>query len=223
MQLSDMQTLVSQRLNEAGAPVFYPATESANALNEADRLFTLSTLALETTVSWTPAATFTHMLPAFGDWIAPLRITNASGQKVRPCRIRDLWALDANWTLSATPITRYAAMGADLIAVYGQNATTLNVTYAKAPAGMVNPTDAPATPPEYHPIYISYAIWRLRQVEGIEVLKSVIPLLEEFLAGAAEYAAFMRARNIGSGYDTLPPEFALRDRSRSHVMDEAKS
>lgn len=218
MQLSAMQALITQRLNEAAAPTYYPATETAAALNEADRLFCLSTLALETTASWTPGATFTHMLSVFPDWIVPLRITNPAGQKVRPCRIRDLWALDSNWTNTFGPITRYAALGMDLVALYAQAGGSLNVTYAKAPAAMVNPADTPATPPEYHPAYVSYAIYRLRQVEGIEVLRGVLPLLDEFQEAAAEYAAFMRARNIGAGYDALPPEFALGDRSRKRVM-----
>ena len=217
MQLAQMQTLVSQRLNEAGVPIFYPASESANALNEADRYFCLSTLALETTAPWNPVATFTHMLTVFPDWIVPLRISTASGAKVRPCRIRDLWALDANWPNSPNPITRYAALGADLVAVYGQP-TSLTVTYAHAPVTMVNPTDTPATPAEYHQNYVSYAIYRLRQVEGIEVLKSTMPLFDEFMEAVSEYADQMRTRNMGAGYDALPPEFALRDKSRSKVM-----
>jgi hypothetical protein len=212
MQLSDMGALVSQRLNEAAAPTFYPALEITAALNEADRLFCLMTLALEKTANWTPAGTFTHMLTVFPDWIVPLRIA-ASGVKVRPARFADLWALDSAWPTSGGLVTRYVAAGADLIAIYQQAAVTLAVTYARAPVTMVNPTDTPETPPEYAPAYVSYAIYRLRQVEGGEPFKAVLPLLTEFLDASAEYAAFMRARNVGSGYDTLPLEYKLWDRS----------
>jgi hypothetical protein len=207
-----MVTLVGQRLNEL-TPTYYPASEIIAALNESDRLFCLMTLALEVTAPWTPAATFTHMLTVFADWIVPLRIATAAGVKVRPARFADLWALDPGWPASAGPVLRYAAAGADLVAIYQQDGETLNVTYARAPVTMVNDADVPESPAEYHPLYISYAIYRLRQVEGGEPFKAALPLLEEFLAGAAEYAAFMRARNLGSGYDVLPMEMTLADRS----------
>ena len=207
-----MVTLVGQRLNEL-TPVFYPALEITAALNEADRLFTFLTLALETTAPWTPAATFTHMLTVFADWIVPLRIGTSAGTKVRPARFADLWALDPGWPSSPGPAAHYAAAGADLIAIYQQDGETLSVTYARAPVTMVNPTDTPETPDEYHPMYLSYAIYRLRQVEGGEPFKAALPLLGEYLDAAGEYAGYMRARNIGSGYDTLPMEFALWDRS----------
>jgi len=139
-------------------------------------------------------------------------MTTMAGQKVRPCRIQDLWALDAAWPFSGGPTVRYASLGVDLIAVY-QQTSQVTVTYAQSPAVMALPTDTPATPPEYHPVYVSYAIYRLRQVEGAAVLAGVFPLLHEFLDAAGEYAGFMRARHIGAGYDTLPPEFSLWDRS----------
>lgn len=208
-----MVALVSQRLNEAAAPTFYPALEITAALNEADRLFCLMTLALETTANWTVASTFTHMLTVFPDWIVPLRISTSTGTKVRPARFADLWALDSGWPTSAGPVTRYVAAGADLIAIHQKANVTLPVTYARAPVTMVADADTPETPPEYHPTYVSYAIYRLRQVEGGEPFKAALPLLAEFLDAAAEYAAFMRARNVGSGYDTLPLEFKLWDRS----------
>jgi hypothetical protein len=214
MTLSQMQALCSQRLNEAAAPIFYPDDEITRALNEADRTFCLLTLALETTATWTPTATFTHMLTVFSDFLVPLRIATLGGVKIRPSRFNDLWALDASWPSSPTQITRYVAAGADLIAVYPAQATTLNVTYARAPVAMVNAGDVPEIPAEYHIQLVNYAIYRLRQVEGGLVLASVLPLLDEYLASAKEYGAWMRARHLGANYDTLPAEFALYDRSR---------
>jgi hypothetical protein len=215
-----MVALVSQRLNEAAAPTFYPALEITAALNEADRLFCLLTLALETTANWAPSSTFTHMLSVFSDWIVPLRIAS-SGVKIRPARFVDLWALDSGWPTSNGAVTRYVAAGADLIGIYQQASSTLAVTYARAPVTMVADADTPETPQEYHPVYVSYAIYRLRQVEGGEPFKAALPLLTQFLDASAEYAGFMRSRNIGSGYDTLPLEFKLWDRSA--LVGEAKS
>jgi hypothetical protein len=230
VQLLGMVSLVSQRLNEgfgAGGPVFYPAVEIVAALNEANRFFCLLTLGLEKTTAWpVPAATtFFHMLQAvdaggnliFPDWLVPLRITTVAGAKVRPGRFSELWALDSQWPQSPGAPYRYAAMGADLLAIYGQPAgagTVLNVTYARAPLALVGDTDIPETPQEYHPAYVSYAINRMRQVEGGEPFAATLPLLAEFLEAATEYAGFVRARNIGAGYDVLPLELGLFDRSR---------
>lgn len=52
MNVFDMETRVSQRLNEAGGAVFYPDTEILAALNEGNRFFVMLTLGLETTASW---------------------------------------------------------------------------------------------------------------------------------------------------------------------------
>jgi hypothetical protein len=218
MTLATMYGLVSQRLNEVAAPVFYPTAEIIAAINEANRLFCLLTLALETTASWTPTTntTFFHMLPLFTDWIVPLRITLAGGAKVRPARLGELWALDSQWPQSPGAPYRYAAIGADLIALYRQPAvdTAVSLTYARAPLALSDDGDVPETPAEYHPVYVPYAIYRVRQMEGGEALASVLPLLGEFLDAATEYAGFVRARNIGQGYDSVPAELALFDRSR---------
>jgi hypothetical protein len=209
-----MSSLVSQRLNEAGAATFYPASEITAALNEGLRFFTLATLALEKTSSWTPATTFTHMMTVFADWIVILRLSTASGTKVRPCRFNDLWALDATWPSSFGQVSRYVFAGADLVGVWGSAPTTLNVTYARAPVALVNAGDVPEIPGEYHIDLVSYAVYRLRQVEGGAVLASVIPLFDEYMASVKEYSAWMRARHLAAGYDATPAEFALADRSR---------
>jgi hypothetical protein len=153
----------------------------------------------------------------FPDWIVPLRITTVAGAKVRPARLSELWALDSQWPLSPGAPYRYAAMGADLLGLYRQPAatgTSLQITYARAPLALVGDTDAPETPQEYHPAYVSYAINRMRQAEGGEPFAATMPLLAEFLDAATEYAGFVRARNVGSGYDALPAELGLFDRSR---------
>jgi len=218
VQLSNMVALVSSRLAEGqDGPTFYPAYEITAALNEAQRLFCLLTLGLETTAPWTvPAATtFFHMLGFFPDWIVPLRISTPAGAKVRPSRLSDLSALDSQWLASPGSPYRYAALGADLLALYQQSVagTTLNVTYARAPVKLVNDADVPEIRVQYCPKLVDYGIYRLRQVEGGGEFGKALPLLGSFLDGAQHHADYVRARNKGSHYDAVPFELASFDRS----------
>jgi hypothetical protein len=233
LTLGEMQARVSQRLAEgATGPVYYPAAEITAALNEADRLFVLLTLGLERTTTWsvTAATPFFHMLTVFPDWIAPLRIRTATGAKVRPARLEDLTSLDPGWMAQPGAPVRYAALGADFLAVYPQpaQAVTLTVTYARSPVAMVSPAATPETPAEYHPIYVDYAVNRLRQVEGGQEFQKSLPYLGSFMQGASRYAGYVRARNLGSRYDKLPYELELFDRSamlglRSDVVPARKA
>src|SRR5580700_3176279 len=174
MQLSDMVTRVSQRLAEGSGPVFYPMSEIIAALNEGSRTFALLTLGLEVTAEWSiPAATtWFHMLDYLTNWIAPLRLLSAAGTKIRPSRVEDLNALDAGWTArpaaADNPPTRYAWLGADLVALYAQppaEGVLAFVTYARAALPLVSDTDVWEFPVEYHPELVNYGIYRLRQVE----------------------------------------------------------
>jgi len=218
-----MQALVSQRLNEGQTGyTFYPQNEITAALNEAQRFFCLLTLGLEKTAAWVIPAntTFTHMLGVFNDWIACLRITTSAGVKIRPARLEDLASLDPGWMASAAagavPPTRYAALGADLVAVYKQPTAqvTVNVTYARAPVALANAADVPEIPVEYAPRLVDYAIYRMRQVEGAQEFAKAMPLFHGFLDGAKNYAAYVRSRNLGSRYDKVPFEIEKFDRSK---------
>lgn len=218
MQLSDMVGRVSGRLAEGSSgPIFYPKAEIVAALNEANRFFALLTLGLETTAAWTvPAATtFHHMLEYFNDWIVPLRLTTAAGVKIRPARLEELTMLDVGWMDSPGDPVRYCPMGADFLALYQQPVadTVLSVTYARAPLALVSDADAPETPGEYHPKYVDYAIYRVRQVEGAQEFAKSLACLDSFLQGAKHYAAYVRARNRGGRYDTVPFELGSFDRS----------
>lgn len=218
MQLSDMRNRVSQRLNEGGSPVFYPAAEITAALNEALRFFCLLTLGLEKTASWTVTAgtVWQHMLTVFADWITVLRITDSSGAKVRPATLEELAALDPGWVSSPGTIQRYVSVGADFIGLYQQSVAdqTLQVTYARAAAALVLDTDVPEIPEEYHPDLVGYAVYRCRQVEGGAEFQKSLRFLQSFLAGAEHYAAYVRSRNIGPRYDKVPFELASFDRSK---------
>jgi hypothetical protein len=219
MQLSDMRTRVSQRLNEGGAPVFYPAAEITAALNEAQRFFVFLTLGLEVTATWTVSAAtaFTHMLTIFSDWIAPLRITDANGAKVRPVTLTDLASLDPSWRTSPGGPVRYASLGADLLGIYQQpadGATALQVTYARAPVALAADGDVPEVPAEFHPRLVDYGIYRCRHVEGGQEFEKSLKYFESFMDGATKYGAYVRARNIGSRYDKVPFELQAYDRSK---------
>ena len=224
MNLGSITTRVTARLNEAASgPVFYPLDEQIAAVNEGERLFCLLSLALETTLPWTVPAntTWTHMLGVFPDWIVPLRLSTVTGAKVRPSRLEELGALDSGWLNS--PInspglaTRYVALGADLVGLYGQpdySGLVLNWTYARAPVPLVNPDDVPEIPAEYHPRLIEYGIYRLRQVESGQELEKALTCFNSFLDGAKRYAAYVRSRNLGARYDHVPPEDEFFDRSK---------
>jgi len=204
-----MRLRVGQRLNEI-TPTHYPASEIDAAINEAQRLFCLLTLALETTASWTPAVTFTHMLTVFSDWIAPLRIATAAGAKIRPVKLIDLAALDPAWPSASGAIERYNFSGVDLVAVYPTAGTALSVTYARSPLPLVGDSDEPEIPAQYDPVLIKYAIYRCRQGEGAQELEKVLPYYKAFLDAAEQYAGFVVQRQMDRGlrYDTLPFELA---------------
>jgi hypothetical protein len=218
MTLLQMETIVSQRLNEAAMPVFYPSSEIIAALNEANRLFALMTLCVERTSVWNVAAntTFFKMLTVFPDWLAPLRIESTDFSKVRPSRLSELWSLDAQWPVVTGRPKRYAAMGGDLVALYPHPTalTLLPVRYAGAPALLAGAGDVPEIPADYHDLLPKYSIYRLRMAEGAEEFAATLPLLQEFLEGAVKLAQYVKARNVGFAYDTVPPELAGYDMSR---------
>ena len=219
MQLQAMEAIVTARLAEGSAPVAYPTSEIAAALNEANRLFVLLTLGLETTQPWTvpPATTFFNMLSVFPDWIVPLRFTTSTGAKVRPARVDAILSLDASWTNSPGPPQRYAYLGSDFIALYQQppvEGTILQVTYARAAVALVNATDTPEVPEEYHHHFPDYAVYRCRQWEGGEEFQKTLDGLNGYFDAAQHYADYVRSRNLASRYDRVPFELQKFDRSR---------
>jgi hypothetical protein len=219
-----MYGLVSQRLNEgASGPTYYPTAEIVARLNEAERFFILLTLGLEVTSPWVVPGfvpgtqnTFFRMLTVFPDWIVPLRITTAAGAKIRPARLEDLSCLDPQWIQSVGPLGRYVALGADLVGVYQQPAaaTTLQVTYARAPVPLVNDLDVPEAPAEYHPKLVDYAVYGMRQGEGAQEFEKALPFFDSFMQGAIHYGKYVRSRNLGSRYDKVPFELEKFDRSQ---------
>lgn len=217
MNLVQLYTTVSRNLNEQ-TPAFYPTAEIIAAINEGQRLFSLLTLVLETQQPWTitPGATFFNLLPVFADMIVPLRMSDVAGAKIRPARLEDLTSLDALWPAAQGPPFRYSRIGADLVALYPHPIVTtpLFVTYARAPHALVNDTDVPEIPVQYHPVLSDYAVNRVRQVEGADALAKTMPLLNGFLDAAQACGNYVRARNRGSQYDVQPFEMSAFDRSQ---------
>jgi hypothetical protein len=91
---------------------------------------------------------------------------------------------------------------------------TLSVTYARAPVALVLDTDVPEIPAEYHGALVKYAVYRCRMGEGGQEFAKTLRYFDGFLDGAAHYARYVRARNIGSRYDKVPFELEHFDRSR---------
>ena len=198
----------------------YTPTEVLAALNQCQRLFCLLTLCLETTANLglTGVARY-HMLNQFADWIAPLRLRNALGNKIRPNRLADLAALNRTWASSSGVPVRYARTGFDLLSFYQQNTSTISITYARSAVELLStyPADngqAPEIPTRYHQALIDGAIPILRVKEGMQEWQKVLPQWGRFLEAVQELAQFIRARNIEQGYDSIPIEIKRYDGSR---------
>ncbi len=228
LPLGALQNRVSQRLDEGliGA-TYYTLAEITARINEGYRFFVLLTLGLETTavVPLAAATTFYHMLSAYPDWILPLRVYSSAGAKIRPATLAELDSLDSGWTNSPGAPLRYIARGFDLFGIYPQPAapgTNVIVTYAQAPADLVNAGDVPLIPPEYQLSLVDYAIYALRQKEGGQEFLKTLPYFDRFLSDAQEYGEYVRTRNLGNRYEATPFELSLFDRSRLGI-DRAKT
>jgi len=231
--LSDLQTRLLERVGEnPNAPMYYQSRDAVAWLNASQRLFVLLTLCLETTgdlilnpMSSVITTTFYSMLGQFYDWLLPLRIRVATGGKLTPCRLADLASLDTNWVARPGPVSRYALLGFDLLAVYQQplQATTIAITYARCPDAMVNPNDAPQIPEEYHPVLIDGAIPLMRVKEGGNEWQKTMPLWDRFLDAAQKLGDYVRARNQEQGYDHLPVELRRFDRSKLLVREASRA
>jgi len=225
MTLAELQARTLQRIGETSdSGAYYTAEEVRVALNEGQRLFAFLTLCLETTGSLplTANATWYRPLETFNDWIAPLRIRNSGfgGAKLEPYRLEKLDALSSNWQSQSGTPRSYASAGPNLIAVFPQpsaGGASLSITYARSPIPLVGSGQAPEIPEEYHHDLILYALPRLRTKEGAEEWRKNAPDMARFWQSAKKLATYVRARNLASRYDQLPPEERFFDGSR--LMD----
>lgn len=223
MTTQDMVFRAQSRLGDnplAAQPnQFYTYQEVLAWINTAQRVSVLLTLFLEATGTLalaTDGRPFYRMLSTFSDWLLPLRVRLSSGAKLRPDRLQNLSALDSSWTRSAGAPSRYALRGFDLLGVYQQpsGAASLSITYARSPIVLVNPTDVPELPDEYHPTLIDAAIVLCRAKEGAQEFSKVMPLWGKYLDEMTRLGDMVRHRSRERGYDFLPVELAKLDRSR---------
>lgn len=212
-------TRTYERLDQTPGGYYTPG-EILTALNEAQRLFVLLTLCLETTATLPLGAgtTFYRLLTvsAFSGLLLPLRARVAGGRKLSPARLQDLDSLSKTWQGDAGPPVKYAALGFDFFAIYPAptaGGTSLDITFARCPAAMTS-SSAPEIPEEHHPGLIDYAIPRLRVKEGGSALEKSMPHWKAFLDRAEKLAAYIRARNRAHGYDRVPAEITRADRAR---------
>jgi hypothetical protein len=216
MTVSELETLVWQQLDDDGT--FYPELAVRGALNEAQRFFCLLTLCLETTVTFPlPAATaFFHMRETYTDWLLPRRIESSAGKPLRPAKLSELDALDAQWQSSPGTPSRYAALGFDFLAIYQQPAAedTLTITYSQAPVPLVNQTDLPQIPEASHFALANYATYAVRQVEGGQEFAKGLGCFSDFLDEAQRVQKLVKAKNLDARYERMPFELDRIDRSK---------
>ncbi len=214
------QLLIDKTLERVGddpdllpSTQYYKPQEALAVLNQAQRLFSLLTLCLETTADMQlTGAAFYRALTFFPDWIAPLRFRIPSGAKLKPSRLADLASLDNQWTSRAGTPIRYSSSGFDLLGFYKQDSSIVRVTYARGPV-LLDATTSPEIPEEYHPCLIDGAIPLLRVKEGAQEWQKTLPSWESFLKEANRCAAGVRARNVEQGFDRIPVEIRKFDRS----------
>lgn len=215
-RLGEDPTLIEEALIPANSAVltrnmYYRPAEVLVALNQLQRFFVFMTLCLETTATFTMSnAPAYKMLTYFPDWIAPLRVRGAG--KIKPARLADFAALDAQWTGRPGVTTRYAMSGIDLMSVHRQSTAVLTITYARSPVYLAM-TAEPEIPQEDHEGLIEGAIPLLRIKEGQQEWQKTLPSWGEFMAVISRRSQMMRARVIEQGYDSSPTELLMWDRS----------
>ncbi len=192
---------------------YYKTHEALTCLNQAQRLFVLLTLCLETTTNMQlSGSAFYRALTFFPDWIAPLRIRIPGGAKLKPSRLADLAALDSSWTSRAGTPSRYSHSGFDLLGIYKQDSSIVSVTYARSPVDFTFAT-SPEIPEEFHPCLIDGAVPIMRLKEGQQEWQKTLPQWELFIAEVQRCATWVRARNLEQGLDRLPVEVRRFDMS----------
>lgn len=199
----------------------YTLPEAKMWLNATQRLFVLRTLCLETSVTLTIAGgapTCRRMMLTYSDWLVPLRIRIDGVGRLKPSRLADLAALDNSWTNHPTDDnpTRYNHSGFDLLSLYGQptSSVQLDIMYARGPVTMSADADVPEIPERFHPGLVDGALPLARVKEGAAEWSKTLKLWERFIDGVDEMAGIVRARSRELAYDATPPELKRFDMSR---------
>lgn len=205
---------------------YYTRAEILVAVNQVYRLMCFLTLALEATVIFPLTATtaFYKMLVTYADWILPLRIRLSGGAKLLPVRLVDLAALSTTWSVTAGTPERYALLGFDLLCVFKQPPSALDVqiVYARTPATLSVDSDEPEIPLEYHQALIDGAIPLLRIKEGAQEWAKTLESWNRYMDSVQGLGDYVRHRNREQGYDNMPFELARFDRSKLMEVASAR-
>jgi hypothetical protein len=210
---------ISKRVDDttaSGTPaldnVYWSLTEGFCAVNEAQNMFALLTLCLETsgTVPLTAGRCFYGIRGYLPGYLLPLRVT-VGGARIQPAKLTDLDARYFAWpAVSGTP-AKYCQIGMNLFAIVPQPAgnSSAVVAYAKEPAVLWFTGDVPEIPEEYHQALAKYAAYYLLQKRGGQYLQLAVDQWGEFLADASQCADYVRRRNRARQYDNEPAEIRL--------------
>lgn len=224
MTLLQLQDRILERIGEHGAvDGFYSRAEVTNAINEAQRVFVLATLCLEKTATFTLNGnqTWYTLFSTFPDFIVPLalRVQGTSGNKLTPETLRSLDNRNPSWQAETGSPRSYVVNGFNLFGVYPAPAatTTLDFTYAYSPTTLTYDSQVPQIPEEYHDDLILYCLPRLRVKEGGAEFAKHAPLMNRFWESTQKLANYVRHRNIGSRYDTVPAELQFTDITNTEV------
>jgi hypothetical protein len=204
LTLSQIESLALTRLGDNGT--YYPGV--LDAINEAQRLFCLVSLCLETSETFPLAANTAlyNVLPALSGFVLARRIYYG-GRLLRPASLAQLEAVEANWQSSLGTPARYALCGLDFLAVYPQTSTAsqLTIVHVRPPVPLVNLSDVPEIRPASHWALASYAAWAVRQVEGGQEFAKFQTYFDEFMAEAQIVAGLVRQRTRDSGLEVAMP------------------
>jgi hypothetical protein len=219
LMLGDLKGRVYEQLDDDGT--YYTGNEVRHALNAAANLFAYLTLCKEKTASFSPngGVCFHPVNLSLTDYIVPLRITTASGARIRPATIHELDGLSSSWRSVAGTPTRYIAMGYDIIGFTPQYAATtaLRITYAATPTAMATDTDIADIPDEQQIHLVDYACWWLQLKIGGQELANAGDWLRRFVTAARKYGDFVRRRSYGQKYDAVPFDLASFDMGRLDI------
>lgn len=220
MNAGELKDRTSKRLDDDGT--YYTPDEVLNALNAGLRFMALQTLCVERTANFTvAAATCWHtILDQLADHIKIFRVRRSSS-RVYPTTFHEQDCFSASWEVTAGAVEKYLTIGCNLLAVTPQpvGGGTLSITYAACPAALVDDTDVPEVPEEYHQELINFATFYLRLKEGGQELANELDNLQSFLDACLKLATYVRARCQAQDYDIAPPfDIRARDNSRKLKM-----
>lgn len=224
LTLTELRARLYERLDDDGTR--WSPAEVIVALNAALNVWAYLTLCIERTVSFmlTGGQCFHSIAAQVSDFIVPLRLTTASGARIRPATFHELDGLSNTWRATAGTPTRYVQAGYDLIAVTPQYAvdTAVRLTYAAAPTALSGEADTPEIQPEQQEHLCDFAFWWLRLKDGGQEAQAATDYLKRFVEAARKYGEFSRARASAQRYDTAPADISLFDASALNAIVQGR-